>query len=356
MICKRIFFLVVGLLFALVANAQPYKGKEILTKIGFTYFSINDTCQASTCDSIRFVVRKPVSGNPKPLLLFIQGSGNGNLFYKGEQSVYSFITSFEEDSLNLISRYVFAVISKPFTPIVADSVELGKVYDESKPDYAKFRREDKQSYYVSSAEQVIEFLAHQPFVDSSRIYVMGHSQGYEVAAKLAAQYPRLIKKVVCLSSGLFDRESGFIRQIREQEHSGAISPDRAQAEIDSIYTQYNNLKGYVDQELAKGGSAEREITPYLNNYSFDYAPSLDNFLKIKIPILVVYGTDDPVSSDNDLLPLFFTRAGKTNLTLKCYQGYEHNFYSYEHDSTGRVTKENFNWPEVFQYVDEWLRK
>lgn len=351
---KSLLLLFSIILFSFSGKSQNKYNDDLIKKVGFTYFSIKDTCKESTCDSIRFVVRNPVSGTPKPLLLFIQGSGNGSIFYKGKQSVYSFITSFAEDSL--IGRYVFVIISKPFTPVVADSVDLGRVYDESKPDYTKFRREDKQSYYVSSAAQVLEFMAHQPFVDSAKIFVIGHSQGYNVTAKLASTYPKRIKQIVCASSGLFDRHSGLIRQIREQEHAQIINHQKANMMIDSVYNQYYQLKGYVEQEIGIVNGVTNKVVPFLNRYSFNYEMPLDNLLKVDIPILVVYGTNDIDSIDNDLLPLFCTRAGKSNITVKSFPGYNHDFISYEYDSDGGIVGVNYNWPVVFQFVNDWIQK
>ncbi|SDD37540.1 alpha/beta hydrolase family protein [Williamwhitmania taraxaci] len=352
-VCKKTLLFLVGVVLMISGKSQArYTGAEI-TKAGFTYICLKDSSKSTISDSIRFVVNISL-GKPKPLLLFIQGSGNGSIIFKGDGFSFSLLSSFTTDSL--IAKYTCVLIGKPFTALVSDMDGLSKTYDTTQRSFTQFQYEDCLSYYVKSATQVLEYMAQQPYVDSTRMFVVGHSQGYAVAAKLAADYPRRIKKVACLSAGIFDRQSGTIMHIREQERGGIITHDKAQEYINAIYEHYSGLKQYVEEKLARESGYAPEIASYMNSYSFDYEPALNNLLKIRIPLLVIYGTNDLGSLDNDLLPLFFTRAGKVNLTMKCYPGYDHNFFSYDCDSEGKVVKENFNWPEVFLFVSNWLQK
>jgi len=87
----------------------------------------------------------------------------------------------------------------------------------------------------------------------------------------------------------------------------------------------------------------------LNSFS---KPYFDDLLKLKIPICVVYGTEDRVADLCDLLPLFFIEQGKSNLTLKRYINLEHNFF--EVDKNGKVNYENAHWEDVMNQFVKWI--
>ena len=72
--------------------------------------------------------------------------------------------------------------------------------------------------------------------------------------------------------------------------------------------------------------------------------------KVKIPVLVSYGTMDYAGPFNDYMRLEFIKDGKTNFTFNSYIGLEHNFFP--KDKMGKVNFDIFNWDRV---SDDWLK-
>jgi dienelactone hydrolase len=72
--------------------------------------------------------------------------------------------------------------------------------------------------------------------------------------------------------------------------------------------------------------------------------------KLKIPVLVTYGTKDWSSPYNDLLQVNTIRQNKTNFTFKAYIGTDHNYFPMTNDN--QPDYNIFNWDKV---ADEWLK-
>jgi dienelactone hydrolase len=72
--------------------------------------------------------------------------------------------------------------------------------------------------------------------------------------------------------------------------------------------------------------------------------------KLKIPVLVTYGTKDWSSPYNDFLRVDVIRQNKNNFTFKAYIGTEHNFFPLTDDN--KPNYDIFNWDKV---ANEWLK-
>jgi dienelactone hydrolase len=76
-----------------------------------------------------------------------------------------------------------------------------------------------------------------------------------------------------------------------------------------------------------------------------------NYLeKLKIPVLVTYGTKDWGLPYNDFLRVDLIRRHKNNFTFKAYIGTEHNFFPLKAD--GQPNYDIFNWDKV---ASDWLK-
>ena len=333
-----VLLLIVNTLFSF--SQTDYKS---ITKAGYKYFSIKDTLKQSSCDSIRFVVRNNDS-QKKPLLVFIQGSSSQSLIINDNNESYSVIESLAYSEL--LEKYCVVLISKPGVSVCsADKPHINnEVYTAN----------NYKDYYVNSTIQVIHFLTNQVYVDKSKVYLIGHSQGSSIAAKIASTYPNQISKLVFMSGHVFDRHYQDITNYRKQAEYGIIASTQAQEKIDSVYNNYELLKQCVEQKSKYFENDDLIFYHYRNSYSFNFDPPIDCLLKYNNPTLVVYGTKDPAVNELDMLPLFYTRANNTNLTIHCYPNYDHNYWLREYDNRGEVVKELFNWPSVFGKVDEWL--
>lgn len=309
----------------------------------FTYLSIKNSIQEYQIDSIRFIISGDLS-KKKPIILFIQGSGTQSIIQHTDSAIFPITVSCIPKQF--YHKYHIVLISKPY-------ISIKQAYQKSNNiiNYEKFLTLDNLDYYVQTSKLVLSFIKNKSFCDSTKIFVIGHSQGYSVAAKLSALYPHLISKTVCMSSNVFDRQSGVIRDIRLKEKTNIINHDIAQQKIDSIYNNYKKIK-IGKQTKINSFSDTLNFYRYKRDYSFNFDPPINYLLKINTPILVVYGTNDKASYDNDLLPLFFTRSNKNNLSMLVYPNYDHNYFETIYDNS--KAKKIPHWFDVFNDVEIWL--
>ena len=110
--------------------------------------------------------------------------------------------------------------------------------------------------------------------------------------------------------------------------------------------KHKDFKNYFDNNIN-----EIDKHSVLSNYSFNRNLSIFNLIKIKIPLLVVYGTADIKSVDLSLLPLFLFDTD-VNYTIKAYPNYDHSYFLVDDD--GKVVFEEFHFDDVFNDVLRWF--
>ena len=93
--------------------------------------------------------------------------------------------------------------------------------------------------------------------------------------------------------------------------------------------------------------------PSLKAWASFSEPMYDDWLQLSIPIYLAYGTEDRTSDLCDIVPFFFIREKKDNLTLKRYLRLEHNFF--EVDAQGRANYEKGHWESVMNGFLEWIK-
>jgi pimeloyl-ACP methyl ester carboxylesterase len=301
-------------------------------------------------DIIEFIL---VNGNVdtiKPVLIFCQGSAVIPLIIKYPDG-YKFIPSLSNfDYKKLSQRYHIVVISIPKTPVEVDINKLDKgfqyVLDTSKiEDFAPgFVENDYLENYVFRANAVVDFLSHQKWVKRDKIIVFGHSQGAKVALGISVLNNK-ISKIGYFSGNPFGLMSQYIRKFRREADLGKIDKSTAQKSIDEFYEVWTDINRDPESIKRKYGSSNRSWVSFSKL-------QLDDLLKLKQPIYVTYGTEDPGGSFCDLLPIYFTGSNKNNLTLKPYVGLEHNFF--EVDTKGNINYEKSHWQEVIDEFIKWL--
>lgn len=79
-------------------------------------------------------------------------------------------------------------------------------------------------------------------------------------------------------------------------------------------------------------------------------PPIQYLEKLKIPVLICYGTKDWCAPFNDYLRVETIRKRKDNFTFNAYIGTEHNFFPLK--GNGEVNYDIFNWDKV---ANDWLK-
>ena len=299
----------------------------------FSCFSIVDKS-----DTITFIVADTSLKTSKPILFFCQGSMPVPLFFDFEAGkMNSCFSNFDLDTIN--KKYHVVCISMPKTPLIARWKNLNSSYcyitdttdnDSFSEDYMK---NDFCENYTNRANAVLSFLSTQKWVDDKELIVFGHSQGARIAVELAKSNKRITKL------GLFGynperRIDELIWQARKDAEREKISWHQADSIQKSVYDFYKEICN--DDSLKKN--------PSLIAWKSFSTSSLSALTSLKIPIYIAYGSEDVGANYCDVIPLYFIEQHKNNLTIKRYNGLEHNFFPLKENS--KPDYKNGKWKEV----------
>jgi len=92
---------------------------------------------------------------------------------------------------------------------------------------------------------------------------------------------------------------------------------------------------------------------YKATYQFSIPPPMSYLEKLKIPVLITYGTKDYSCPFNDYFRVKIIEQKKTNFTFKGYIGVEHNFFPLK--ANGETNYDIFNWDKVADDWRSWLK-
>jgi pimeloyl-ACP methyl ester carboxylesterase len=302
-------------------------------------------------DTIDFIL---INGNTtarKAALIFCQGSNPAPLVTilpNGKK----FFTSMNFDCNKIAKDYHIILISMPHTPVEVPKQKLNNNYsfvsDTSNPHsyHPAYLAANYAENYVRRTKDVINFLSAQTWVDARRIILFGHSQGSEIAVGAAINNPKIFK-VGYASGNPLGRIDQLIREQRKRVAEGKITQEEGQKEIENIYEMWRQINESPNAVTTEFGDPNRTWTSFSR-------PLIDDLLKIKQPLYVVYGTADITATFCDLLPIYFISAHKTNLTLKPYPGLEHNYFEVGKD--GSPIYEKGHWQEVMDNFLLWAER
>lgn len=276
----------------------------------------------------------------KPILLFDQGSQARPLILLKEDGTPYRLFPFQTDSL--LVDYHLAIIGKPYVPLIAYYKDLkrGAYADPSTGiPPVEFYSRDNVDYYVNRAKAVIVHLKKQKWVSKDKLVAAGHSAGSTVAAKLALE-SKDVTYLIYSGGNPFGRMASMIAQAREYDDSTGTRSEEAFRYWETIVHDSTSV-------ASQGGDS------YKTTYTFSLPPK-DYLMKLRIPVLVTYGTKDHGVTFNDYLRLETIRKGTSNFTFKPYIGVEHNYFGF--DKEGKVDFDKFGWDQVALDWQAWLEK
>ncbi|WP_438422633.1 hypothetical protein [Aquimarina macrocephali] len=336
---KRIFYF---LILVLVLSKTTYGQHERITN-NWKTVSIND----SRLGEIKYHVYKNKIIDHKPLIVYLQGSKNFPLYWLNPNGGYSTSTTLNFKSIS--NDYHIVLISKPNTPFV-DSITIAPSGRKYYPLNEEYREKYSLDWRVNSADKVINDVLKKLNIDSSTIIVWGHSEGSQVASAVAVKNKN-ITHVISMMGNSLNHLYDFILNERVSALNGEKSNEKAQSNIDSLYTEYEKI--YNDP---KSTTKEWFGETYYKWSSFTLNSPLENMLKLDIPILYIAGGNDHHSILNmDYAKLEFLRKGKDNLTYKVFPNYDHFFMETKTDESGKKEWiDHLN--EVNDFTLEWVTK
>ena len=327
---KKIFcFLVVLLIAVSHVNAQHFEG--------ISFYSIK-----SKSDTIDFI--KIGKGGIKPTLIFCQGSLPIPLIVT-DQTNYFIPAVNNFDYRKIIENWNIVIISMPSIPVVTEKsnlVDYQYCVDGKFPQ--KYIENNYLEKYVERGNKVVDFLARQKWVDRKRIYMIGHSQGAQVAIEIAKENKN-IAAVGYFSGNVLGRFSQYVLQNRFDEQKGIVSLQEAQKNIE------RNLEWWTavcrDSIFLQNGDTNRTWKSFGRE-------SISTITKLRQPVFVAYGTKDIGPAMCDLLPICLELDGKTNYKLYPVVGCGHNFEEFSAD--GKPDYDKMHWQDVMDEFVKWVSK
>ncbi len=301
-------------------------------------------------DTIDFlIVDTAGTRSRKPILLWCQGSEPTPLFvdYPDFPEPYLFGGGISNFDYRAIARdYHLVVVSMPHIPVVAPAANVNAqsnyIPDSTKPQETllAFVEDDYLRNHVDRGTQVLDYLRRQPWVDTTRLVVAGHSQGSKVAAKLA-RANAAVTHLGLFGANPFGRIDQHVRAARLDAELGRISWAKADSLMDAEYDRFRSAHDSARSAADPGSRATRSFAE----------PFYDDWLALDIPIYLAYGTADITAALCDIVPFYFIAAGKDTLTLKRYLELEHNFFGLQ---DGRPNYDDDHWPEVMAEFVAWI--
>jgi pimeloyl-ACP methyl ester carboxylesterase len=166
--------------------------------------------------------------------------------------------------------------------------------------------------------------------------VAGHSEGSTIAAKLASVFPK-VTHLVYSGGNPMGRILTTIERLRAVETDSTRDAEMQFDYWQKVVSDPNNMNANGDT--------------YKVTYDFSIPP-IEYLRKLRIPVLISYGTKDAGSPYNDYLRVESITQKKTNFTFKAYIGTEHNYFPVK--PNGQIDYDTFNWDKVADDWRSWL--
>ena len=232
------------------------------------------------------------------ILLFLQGSG--------------YIKSHIPFDLDKIPKnFAFVVISKKGIPFSIKNTEFKTP--------KSFYENESLEYRAKQADEVIKYIKKNLIHNPIKVIAIGHSEGSDVVAKLGT-INKSLTHIGFWAGGGNTQYYDFALFTRKEVQKGNLTELQGKMKIDSLLNQFKEIQ-----------KEENSITKFWEGHSFRRwskfsEPSIENLLKIKIPIFATAcGKDESVPIESSyLIPIEFIRNNKK----KCLLQYLLNVFIY----------------------------
>lgn len=196
---------------------------------------------------------------------------------------------------------------------------------------------------VSDTRLLLDALLARPTVDRDRVLQVGHSEGADVAAAVAAVDPRVTHVAFLAGGGPSQMFDLIVLQRREMQRAGK-SPAEIDAAVEALERTYREIMADPDSvtEFFEGHAYRRWAS------FFRHAPAED-LIASDAALFVAHGSEDrsgPIESF-DYLVVELIRAGRQDVVIRRYPNRDHGFRDV--DNPG----EDPPLADVFAEVLEW---
>lgn len=327
---KRVMYLFVTLIVSYQITAQEPKD------YGFRHFQYK--IEGDTVD-VLIKSKKGDENKKKPLFFSVQGSLAVPLItHNGTQRVrYS---TLEEGLVE--NDYHLVIVNKPGVPLVAhtDSLVDGKEFFVDKEEYLyaeEYQKNNYLDYYVKRNLQVLDSLLKEDWVDTSKVVLSGHSQGSGIALSMSDKSSKITHLIY--SSGLPYYSTILAILSRARMNEGNERNPRVERAISSWREVVEAPLNYEN--------TNRDSNLTLSSFSQNENEVLN---RLRIPVLISYGTKDESSPYHDMFRIETIRKRINHITFKDYVGLGHNYQLVNPDENSPDQKTD----RISDVVSEWL--
>lgn len=201
--------------------SQPYLAYEVEDALG---------------RQIAWYLSEPRAASPRPLIVYVHGSGHQSLFRRVDGRVvpangHATLVDVATGTARVL------IVEKPGVTLYENG---------DAPPSATFRKEHTLERWVEAITAAILAARQLPGVDTTHLLVVGHSEGGLVAARVAARLPQVTHVALLAGGGptqLFD----LLQLARAGTFFAEVSPDSA-ARVAYVLAQWDSIR--ADPESA----------------------------------------------------------------------------------------------------------
>src|SRR5262245_50062915 len=305
-----IYFLVVVSLFGEVEQSRP---KADPTQLGIPFQRY--TAEDSFGRVITFYLSTPPKEEGdarKPVALFIQGSGCQSLFRKRDERIVGGYQNLLLQEAKGRARIL--VVEKPGVKFLDAPARPGSAEGASD----EFLKEHTLDRWAEANAAALRAVWTLPGIDATRSLAVGHSEGGIVAARVAAELPR-VTHVASLAGGgptqLFD-----LAELRGRARPDD-KPGDAERRMREVYDEWGKILNDPDSP-AKSWLGH----PYRRWSSFLKHSVTEELLRTKARVYLAQGTADTSVSvrAHDVLVAELKARGR-DVTAERIEGADHGF-------------------------------
>lgn len=292
-------------------------------------------------DTVEVLIKskKGDENKTKPLFFAVQGSlAIPLIIHNGKQRTqYSTI---EEDFVE--DEYHLVIINKPGVPLSAHKDSLvEREYFVNKSEYTysdKYLKNNNLNYYVERNLRVIDSLFQKSWVDTSRLIISGHSQGSSIAVSMCKNTTKASHLIY--SSGLpyYSTILAMLHRERMRENN------ERNPHVEKIIKDWRE----VIDDTTNYQNPNRDSNLMLYSFSQNENKTL---MKLKIPVLISYGTEDESSPYHDMFLIETIKEKIDHITFNDYIGLGHNYQLINPPADTDNHKTDF----LDEVVSDWLQ-
>ena len=190
---------------------------------------------------------------------------------------------------------------------------------------------------IDDALLATNLLKNNKYIDSNRIFIVGHSMGAMLAPRIDSEGANCAG-IIMLAGSPYRLEDIVIRQIKQAANSKGILMKFIANLEDKIYTKkFNNLYELTDEQAKKKKFAGNMSLYYFKEMG--RKTSVDYLKEIDKPVLIMQGGKDFQVLTDDFNEFKKQLVNKNNIQYKYYENLNHLFMNGIYNDILKASKE-----------------